>query len=121
MDKTLPAKLEDEIKEGFFELKQKFMSVGPSSIYISHPVLHEKHPLLKKLELNTLKLILADSQIIYLEPKQPLYKAGATDTTLYIVLFGRLQLKTLTDEVLGNQLISIGWTLGEEILFDSTM
>ncbi len=95
--------------------------MSPSSIYISHPVLHEKHPILKKLELGTLKLILRDSKVIYLEPEQPLYRAGSSDSTLYLVLFGRLQLRTLTDQVLGEQVISVGWTLGEEVLFDSMM
>jgi len=63
---VLPATIEEEIKDGFFELKQKFKSEGPSSIYISHLVLHEKHPLLKKVDLETLKLLLMDSSVIYL-------------------------------------------------------
>ena len=54
-EKKLPSNIEEEIKDGFFELKQKFKDVGPSSIYISHVVLHEKHPLLKKIEVETLK------------------------------------------------------------------
>ena len=68
-DRQLSVQVENEIKEGFFELRQKFNDSGSSSIYISHPVLHEKHPVLKKVELSTLKLILKDSQIIYLEPQ----------------------------------------------------
>ncbi len=40
-----------EIKDGFFELKQKFKESGPRSIYISHAVLYEKHPLLRKLKI----------------------------------------------------------------------
>lgn len=39
-EKELPANIEDEIKNGFFELKQKFADSGPSSIYISHIILH---------------------------------------------------------------------------------
>ena len=38
--KILPSDLETEIKEGFFELKQKFKETSVSSIYISHIVLH---------------------------------------------------------------------------------
>ena len=42
---NLPRNIEEQIKDGFFELKHKFKSAGPSSIYISHIVLHEKHPI----------------------------------------------------------------------------
>lgn len=40
MEKELPLSIEQEIKSGFFELKQKFTEIGPSSIYISHIILH---------------------------------------------------------------------------------
>lgn len=59
--------IEEEIKEGFFELKQKFKSEGLSNIYISHVVLHQKHPILKKLDIETLKLLLTDSSVMYLK------------------------------------------------------
>ena len=39
-ERELNADIEDEIKSGFFELKQKFSESGPSSIYISHIILH---------------------------------------------------------------------------------
>ena len=65
-DVVLPFTVEEEIKDGFFELKQKFKTSGIRSIYISHVVMHEKHPLLKKLDLETLKLLLVDSSVIYL-------------------------------------------------------
>jgi hypothetical protein len=38
--RELDINIEDEIKSGFFELKQKFSEHGPSSIYISHVILH---------------------------------------------------------------------------------
>ena len=38
--RELPEDIEDEIKSGFFELKQKFSANYPSSIYISHIILH---------------------------------------------------------------------------------
>jgi len=60
----LPLNLEQDIKEGFFELRQKFKTVGASSIYISHLVLHEKHPVFCKLEMKTLKRLLMESSII---------------------------------------------------------
>lgn len=65
-ERELAANIEDEIKKGFFELKQKFHDSGPSSIYISHIILHEKHPFFKKLEIDTLKHLLAESSIVYL-------------------------------------------------------
>ena len=54
-ERELSATIEDEIKQGFFELKQKFHDSGPSSIYISHIILHQKHPVFKKLEIDTVK------------------------------------------------------------------
>jgi hypothetical protein len=39
-ERELAINIEDEIKNGFFELKQKFTESGPSSIYISHITLH---------------------------------------------------------------------------------
>jgi len=65
-EKQLSLTIEDEIKSGFFELKQKFTDSGPSSIYISHVTLHEKHPIFKKCEVSTLKRLLAESSIVYL-------------------------------------------------------
>lgn len=53
--RMLPKQLEHEIKEGFFELRQKFKQEGASSIYVSHVVLHEKHPFFSKIDLETLK------------------------------------------------------------------
>ena len=44
-DALLDENVEEEIKSGFFELKQKFCDTYPSSIYISHIILHQKHPL----------------------------------------------------------------------------
>jgi hypothetical protein len=35
-DVVLPLNIEEEVKEGFFELKQKFNAQGVGSIYISH-------------------------------------------------------------------------------------
>jgi len=58
--------VEDEIKDGFFELKQKFREQGQSSIYISHIVLHQKHPIFKKQNIETVKRLLGESSIVYL-------------------------------------------------------
>lgn len=59
-EKELDPNVEDEIKDGFFELRQKFkgQGEGESSIYVSHVVLHAKHPIFAKLDLDTLKGIL---------------------------------------------------------------
>lgn len=65
-EKELDPSIEDEIKEGFFELKQKFKDSGESSIYISHVVLHNKHPIFSKMEIDTLKTLLAESSVLYL-------------------------------------------------------
>ena len=65
-ERELPFSIEEEIKDGFFELKQKFREKGPTSIYISHNVLHAKHPLFKKAHIETLKKILLESSVVYL-------------------------------------------------------
>jgi len=66
-EKELSANIEDEIKSGFFELKQKFNENGPSSIYISHIILHKKHPIFMKCEIETLKRLLVESSVVYLQ------------------------------------------------------
>lgn len=86
--KELDANVEDDIKAGFFELKQKFADNGSSSIYVSHVVLKDKHPIFGKLEIETIKAVLGDSSIIYLAPDQVLYRSGAQDSFVYFVLFG---------------------------------
>ena len=56
-------------------------------------VLHEKHPIFSKLEIETLKVLLTESSIIYLTVGQVLYKNGSQDNFVYFVLFGRLTLE----------------------------
>ena len=41
-------------------------------------MLHAKHPLLKKLKVDTLKHILVDSAVIYLSPNQVIYRSGVS-------------------------------------------
>ena len=93
-EKELDPSVEDDIKDGFFELKQKFKDQGngESSIYVSHVVLHAKHPIFCKLEIDTLKNLLTESSIIYLAKDQVIYKSGSQDNFVYFVLFGRLNL-----------------------------
>jgi hypothetical protein len=75
-ERELASNIEDEIKNGFFELKQKFSESGPSSIYISHIILHQKHPIFLKCEIDTLKQLLVDSSVVYLQKDQILYRFG---------------------------------------------
>ena len=75
-ERELPDDIEDQIKDGFFELKQKFRDEGPSSIYISHIVLHQKHPIFKKLDITLVKKLLTESSVVYLNKDQLLYKAN---------------------------------------------
>ena len=96
-ERELPLNIEEEIKDGFFELKQKFKDEGPSSIYISHVVLHQKHPLFKKNDIETLKEFLIESSVVYLNKDQILYRSGYNDNFVYFVLFGRLILQSGSD------------------------
>jgi hypothetical protein len=76
-ERELPADIEQQIRQGFFELKQKFSEEGPSSIYISHVVLQQKHPIFMKCEMETLKRLLIESSIVYLNKDQILYRHGS--------------------------------------------
>lgn len=64
--RELSENIEEEIKAGFFELRQKFCDNYPSSIYISHIILHQKHPVFMKCEIETLKRLLTESSVVYL-------------------------------------------------------
>ena len=112
---------EDDIKKGFYELKPKFHETGAASIYISHIVLHEKHPLLAKLAIETLKQLLMISQVMYLAPRQDLYTIDGVDETVYIILFGKVSLWTSGGVRLNGKPFHLGWTLGEEVIFDGVM
>ena len=56
--------------------------------------------------------------MIYLNENQTAYNIGDNDQTVYIILFGKVSLRTENNTLLGEKTINIGWTLGEEILFD---
>lgn len=58
-ERLLPETVEDEIKEGFYEMRHKFKPDGASQVYISHLVLQAKHPLFAKLKVNTVRKILS--------------------------------------------------------------
>lgn len=96
-------------------------------------VLHAKHPIFAKLDIDTLKNILSESSIIYLNKDQVLYRNGSQDNFVYFVLFGKLglvlpSLDASADSqapvgpnavTLGR--VNIGWTVGEEVLFDRNL
>jgi CRP-like cAMP-binding protein len=107
-------------------------------------VLHAKHPIFAKLDIDTLKNILSESSIIYLNKDQVLYRNGSQDNFVYFVLFGKLALLLPTSTTPGatpfsldasidtpgpseggSQItlgrVNIGWTIGEEVLFDKNL
>jgi lipoprotein-anchoring transpeptidase ErfK/SrfK len=116
--KILPTTLQAEIQDGFFELKQKYRDVT-NAVYISHHTLHEKHPVFSKLKLVTLKKLLKESTIVNLVEGQVLYKIDAEDLNVYFVLFGKVSLYTKSEVKIGKA--TLGWTIGEEVLFDASM
>ena len=53
-----------------------------------------------------------------------MYKAGQNDQLVYIILFGKLIVKSepqQNEESVTIGRINLGWMVGEEILFDRTM
>jgi hypothetical protein len=128
-EKQLSPQVEQAIKEGFFEIKKKFNedledgNAGPAGfendkqVYVSHLCLHNFHPIFCKFNLETVKLILHYSSIVYLNKQQPLFETNEGLNFIYIILFGKLRLyDAVTFKKLGS-LLNLGWTVGEEILF----
>jgi len=74
--------------------------------------LHEKHPLLKKIEIDTLKQLLLESSVIYLSVNQTLYRYGSQDNFVYIILFGKLLLQ-VPDRRQSNRQSANGSNAGE--------
>ena len=85
-------------------------------VYVSHLCLQNYHPIFCKFSLDVVKTFLNFSQIIYLKKDQVLYSEGYNDRYMYIVLFGKLKLSDEENNQIG-QVLNIGWTVGEEILF----
>ena len=93
--------------------------------------MHNYHPIFSKFSLDTVKIILHYSAIVYLNKGQTLYAENFNEQYIYVVLFGRLKLfRPVRDpnssqngkdsewlmQAYG-QTLNIGWTIGEEILF----
>jgi signal-transduction protein with cAMP-binding, CBS, and nucleotidyltransferase domain len=84
--------------------------------------LHEKHPVFKKLNQETLKRLLRESAVVSLVVGQTLYDFDQNDKNVYFVLFGKVSLYSRQQgesRLIGK--VSLGWTLGEEILYNSSM
>ena len=135
-EKQLKPGVEQEIKQGFFEIRNKFGGggdaagaggAGPSvvsgevQVYVSHLCLHNFHPIFSKFNLEVVKTILNLSQIVYLKTNEVLYEPGYNDRYLYVVLFGKLRLSNSESEQPIGMVLNLGWTAGEEILFKSDM
>ena len=95
-------------------------------VYVSHLCLHNFHPIFCKFNLDTVKIILHYSSIVYLNKGQTLYAEGFNEQYIYVILFGKLRLydPKRNDPRYGNKVpakkgntLNIGWTVGEEILF----
>lgn len=133
MEKQLKPEVEREIKNGFFEIRKKFKFADNSEqptakrrsddreeevqVYVSHISLHDFHPIFSKFAMDTVKTILNFSSIVYLNQGQTLYAPGFNDTFFYIILFGKLNLSNIESKIQLGQHLTIGWTVGEEILF----
>ena len=93
-------------------------------VYISHISLQTFHPIFSKMAMDTVKLVLQFSNIIFLNKDQTLYTPGFNDSFFYIVLYGKLRVYRPSAESTSakhlepiGQVMNIGWTIGEEILF----
>jgi hypothetical protein len=71
------------------ETQSSIVRKDSSTTYISHFVLHEKHPLFKKLKMYTLRSLMDLAQFIYLGPGEKI----DTSSFIYFIVFGRLNVK----------------------------
>lgn len=69
--------------------------------------------------MTTLKKLLKESKIVNLIEGQVLYKIDQVDMMVYFVLFGKVTLFKDDEKKLGKA--TLGWTLGEEVLFDGSL
>ena len=150
LERQLRPGVEKEVKHGFFEIRKKFTEDGAKlspkanrkheeeetgedqrerepgndeeqvQVYVSHICLHNYHPIFCKFDMNTVKIILHFSSIVYLNKSQLLYAPGFNDQFIYIVLFGKYKLYNSETRQQRGQTVNIGWTIGEEILFKAT-
>jgi hypothetical protein len=99
----LKPEVEKEIKKGFFEIRKKFGKDDAISdaklvqtarggkltqknkddeevqVYVSHICLHDFHPIFCKMNMETVKIVLQFSSIIYLNKGQTLFAPGFND------------------------------------------
>ena len=61
-------------------------------VYVSHLCLHNFHPIFCKSALETVKIVLHNSSIVYLNKGQTLYAEGFNGQFIYIILFGRIKI-----------------------------
>lgn len=119
-ERTLRPEIEEEIKQGFFEIKKRYDDDNPEETvqcYVSHLCLYNYHPIFCRLSIESVKLILHYSSIVYLESGQTLYADGFNSQYFYIILFGRLRIYEKGKKRHYGQTMNLGWTIGEEILF----
>lgn len=134
-ERSLNPLIEQEIKEGFFEITKQFeqsneevqvethlfnSSEGKDDsrqVYVSHLCLHNFHPIFSKMHLETVKLILSFSSIVYLNKKQILYSSNKNNSHFYIILFGKLRVIDNPSHQKLGRILNLGWTVGEENLF----
>jgi hypothetical protein len=63
-----------------------------SQVYVSHLCLHNFHPIFCRFGLDTVKLLLHYSSIVYLKPQQILYPSNSNLEFIYVVLFGKVKI-----------------------------
>ena len=83
-----PQRAREEEEEGRCDI----LSVRAISFDAANSYHNEKHPLLRKIEIETLKTLLLESSVIYLSVNQTLYRYGSQDNFIYVILFGKLLL-----------------------------
>lgn len=76
-----------------------------------------KHPIFHLLTINAFKYLFENGQLLKVKPGQCVYRQyQPAKAHLYFVIYGQLEFSSQRAGSFGD-IISLGWTIGEEILY----
>ena len=74
--------------------------------------IHKYHPLFRLMIVQSVDLTFQSASILCLKPSQILFKEGSRETLIYIILYGKIVIRTMDQGVLG--VVGPGESVGEE-------
>lgn len=87
-------------------------------VHLSQRKVQVKHPIFRLISINGFKYIIDRAFLFKLKPGQTAYKEDKKAMmNIYFVLYGEFDYQSGIAEVNFGEQVSIGWTIGEDILF----